>query len=68
MRVDRCFHADEFLAETLEYRDGDPLRTNVLGSVATAAASGELAAVETFWWVVRDDAGRVVGAAMRTAP
>lgn len=68
MRVDRCFHADEFLAETLEYRDGDPLRTNVLGSVASAAASGELAAVETFWWLVRDDAGRVVGAAMRTAP
>ena len=68
MRVHRCGDAVEFLDATLEYRDRDPLRTNVLGSVASAAASGEVPAVETFWWLVRDDDDRVVGAAMRTEP
>jgi predicted GNAT family acetyltransferase len=66
--VHRCDDAAEFLAETIDYRDLEPLRTNVLGSVATVVASGELAGGEAFWWLVRDDTGRVVGAAMRTAP
>jgi predicted GNAT family acetyltransferase len=67
MRVHRCGDAVEFLAATLEYRDREPLRTNVLGSVASVAASGEVPAVETFWWLVHDD-GCVAGAAMRTEP
>jgi predicted GNAT family acetyltransferase len=68
MRVHRCGDAAGFLAATLEYRDREPLRTNVLGSVASVAANGEVPTVETFWWLVRDDDDRVVGAAMRTEP
>ena len=69
MHVRRCDHAAEFLEATLEYRSGEPLRTNVLGSVATTVASGEVpAAAEEFWWLVCDDGDRVVGAAMRNAP
>jgi predicted GNAT family acetyltransferase len=68
VHVHRCHDAAEFLEATIEYRDREPLRTNVMGSVATIVASGEVTGGEAFWWLVRDDAGHVVGAAMRTAP
>jgi predicted GNAT family acetyltransferase len=68
VHVHRCRDAAEFLAATIEYRDREPLRTNVMGSVATVVAGGEVTGGEAFWWLVRDDAGSVVGAAMRTAP
>lgn len=68
MRVHRCGGAAEFLSATLEYRGREPLRTNVLGSVATTTAAGAVPLVETYWWVVLDGDGRVVGAAMRTEP
>jgi len=66
MEVHRCEGAAQFLDATLAYRGDQPLRTNVLGSVAATAASGGY--TEQFWWVVHDADGRVVGAAMRTAP
>jgi GNAT superfamily N-acetyltransferase len=68
MHAHQCADAAAFLDATLAYRDLEPLRTNVLGSVASAAAIGEIPRAEVFWWVVRDDDERVVGAAMRTAP
>jgi predicted GNAT family acetyltransferase len=66
--VRRCRDAAQFLDETLAYRQGEPLRTNVLGSVAATVVAGDGRYAERFWWVVRDPGGRVVGAAMRTAP
>jgi len=55
-----------FLRETVAYRTDEPLRTNLLGSVASTAAEAA-----SWWatrcWVVRDG-GSVVGAALRTAP
>jgi hypothetical protein len=68
MRVERCESPGSFLAATVEHRGRDPIRTNVIGSVATAAATEERSTRECFWWVVRDDADEVVGVAMRTAP
>ncbi len=68
MHVERCGDAAEFLTATLEYRDRGPLRTNVLGSVASLTASSEVPATEAFWWLVRDGEDRVRGAAMRSVP
>lgn len=49
-------------------RVADAFRTNILGSVATAVADGSLTYDDYLWWVASDDQGRVIGAAMRTAP
>jgi predicted GNAT family acetyltransferase len=68
MHVHRCEDAAEFLAATMAYRDLEPLRTNVLGSVASVVAGGQMPGTATFWWLVRDDGDLVVGAAMRTDP
>jgi RimJ/RimL family protein N-acetyltransferase len=65
MHVERCADAAGFLAATLAYRAGEPLRTNVHGTVAAASAARTQAC---FWWVVRDAGGAVVGAAIRTPP
>jgi hypothetical protein len=67
MDVLRCESPDAFLAATVPYREREPLRTNVMGSVATLASRGVAWQDEGFWWVVRDD-GDVVGAAFRTPP
>ena len=64
----RCADANQFLDATLAYRGAEPLRTNVLGSVATTAAHHPVRRAEPFWWVVRDTDGSVLGAAMRTDP
>jgi predicted GNAT family acetyltransferase len=67
MRVERCASPDEFLATTEDYRGRDPIRTNVLGSVATTVSKQGASRGDCFWWVAREGA-EVVGAAMRTAP
>lgn len=67
MEVVRCAWAEEFLVETLQYRARQPVRTNVLGSVAVNVASGQRTYSETWFWLVREERD-VVGAALRTAP
>ncbi|MFN8169027.1 MAG: GNAT family N-acetyltransferase, partial [Candidatus Nanopelagicales bacterium] len=67
MRARRLGSAEEFLETTTALRAADPVRTNVLGSVATGVAEGRRYEHE-LWWVVEDDGGEVVGAALRTAP
>ncbi|HEV3267473.1 MAG TPA: GNAT family N-acetyltransferase [Acidimicrobiales bacterium] len=67
MEVLSCSSPEEFLFETASYRGRDPIRTNVLGSVASSVASDARIYDAYWWWLVRDD-GDVVGAAMRTAP
>ena len=68
MDVTRIGSAEEFLAATSAYRAAEPLRTNVMGSVAVSVATGARAYETCFWWLVHDDAGDVLGAAMRTVP
>jgi GNAT superfamily N-acetyltransferase len=68
MRVERCESPESFLAVSVEHRAHDPIRTNVIGSVATAAATEGRYTSECFWWVVHDDVGDVVGVAIRTTP
>ncbi|HET7902039.1 MAG TPA: GNAT family N-acetyltransferase [Candidatus Nanopelagicales bacterium] len=57
----------DFLDATLELRAADPVRTNVIGSVAIGVVEGASYDAES-WFVVEDDAGAVVGAAVWTAP
>ena len=54
MDVRRCEHAAQFLDDTRAYRGAEPLRTNVLGSVAASVRDGDLRYQERFWWVVHD--------------
>jgi predicted GNAT family acetyltransferase len=67
VRARRLDGAEEFLEATASVRAADPVRTNVLGSVATGVAQGRVYE-HCLWWVVEDDAGEPVGAALRTAP
>lgn len=67
MEVVRRAWAEEFLVDTLEYRARQPVRTNVLGSVAVNVAAGARTYRETWFWLVREGSD-VVGAALRTAP
>ena len=60
--------ASEFLIKTEPLRAADPFRTNLLGSVASSVAKGARTYEKYFWWVITDESGKVVGAAMRTAP
>jgi GNAT superfamily N-acetyltransferase len=66
MQVRLAADATEFLAATQELRAADPVRTNVLGSVATGVAGGIRYESET--WFLAEDDGVVVGAALWTAP
>lgn len=68
MAIELLTSADEFLARTYALRASDAYRTNILGSVATSVADGSLTYDQYLWWVATDDQGRVIGAAMRTAP
>jgi RimJ/RimL family protein N-acetyltransferase len=68
MEVVRCASPEEFLAETTSYRGLDPIRTNVLGSVASSVANDARIYDAYWWWLVKNNEGVVVGAAMRTAP
>lgn len=67
MRVTRPGGPAEFLELTAAYRAADPVRTNVIGSVATGVLQGRVYDAE-HWWVVQDDDGDVVGAAIWTVP
>jgi predicted GNAT family acetyltransferase len=67
MRVHRTDDASEFLNATLALRSADPVRTNVLGSVATGVAQG-IGYDDVNFFVVHDADDDVVGAAMWTAP
>jgi RimJ/RimL family protein N-acetyltransferase len=68
MEVLHCSSPEEFLFETASYRGLDPIRTNVLGSVATAVSKDARSYDAYWWWLVKDDRGDVVGASFRTAP
>ncbi len=68
MRIELLTSAKEFLVRTQSLRAADPFRTNILGSVATAVADGSLTYDEYRWWVLIDNQGQTIGAAMRTAP
>ncbi len=67
MRVSRPADASEFLERTAELRSADPVRTNVIGSVALGVAAGRRYDAE-HWFVVEGDDGTVVGAAVWTQP
>lgn len=68
MRTELLTSAKDFLLRTHSLRADDPFRTNILGSVATAVADGSLTYDAYLWWVLIDDQGQTIGAAMRTAP
>ena len=68
MKIERCESPEAFLSATARYRGLDPIRTNVIGSVATSVADDARQYDEYWWWTVLDDQGVVVGAALRTAP
>jgi hypothetical protein len=68
MEVVRCTTPEEFLAATTSYRGLDPIRTNLLGSIAVAVAGGDRLYDAYWWWLINDAHGTVVGAALRTAP
>jgi len=68
MEVERCSSPEDFLASSITYRANQPVRTNVIGSVAVSVVEGARSYDGYWWWIVRDDHGDVVGAAMRTAP
>ena len=68
MKVSLLESASEFLTRTEPLRASDPFRTNLLGSVAWSVATGTRTYEKFFWWVITDESGKVVGAAMRTAP
>ena len=67
MRVRQAAGPAEFLEATQELRAADPVRTNILGSIALSVLDGRVYERE-FWFVAADDDGRVVGAACWTLP
>jgi hypothetical protein len=67
MKVQLIESVAAFLEMTAERRSADPLRTNVIGSVATSVQSGRSHYDNYRWWVVTDD-DVVVAMAMRTSP
>ena len=68
MNVTLLQSASEFLNQTEPLRAADSFRTNMLGSVASSVAKGSRTYERYFWWVITNESGEVVGAAMRTAP
>lgn len=67
MKVQLIDSVAAFLEVTAERRAADPLRTNVIGSVAVSVSSGRRHYEECRWWVVTDD-DVVIALAMRTSP
>jgi adenosylmethionine-8-amino-7-oxononanoate aminotransferase len=65
--VEPVADAAAFLDLTVPLRAREPVLTNVIGTVAAGIVHGRTYD-RCFWWLVRDDAGDVVGCAMRTAP
>ena len=67
MRVRQAAGPAEFLEATQALRAADPVRTNILGSIALSAIDGRRYERE-FWFVAEDGDGEVVGAACWTLP
>ncbi|MDP1720354.1 MAG: GNAT family N-acetyltransferase [Candidatus Nanopelagicaceae bacterium] len=68
MKVSLLRSAPEFLVQTQALRAADPFRTNIIGSVTLSVANGSRAYEKCFWWTITSEDGKVIGAAMRTAP
>jgi predicted GNAT family acetyltransferase len=68
MKVELIESVDEFIAASADFRAADPLRTNIMGSVALSIAKGDRTYEAYHWWIVRDGDGDVIGIAMRTSP
>jgi predicted GNAT family acetyltransferase len=68
MRVERCGTAEAFLEATLGYRAAEPLRTNVISTVAASVVADPDRYESCRWWLVRERGGELLGAAFRTAP
>jgi len=66
VRVSHVSSAREFLAATHAYRSRDPLRTNLIGSIAEGVVQGRRYVSES--WTVVTQGADVVAAAVRTAP
>ena len=66
MEISTAPSAQEFLARTAQFRAREPYLTNVMGSVAVGVVEGR--AYDSCHWWIAEDAGDVVGAAIRTAP
>jgi hypothetical protein len=67
VKVEHIASARDFLDATSSFRSGEPVLTNLIGSVATGVVEGRRYDSEA-WIVVRADDGDVVGCAIRTAP
>lgn len=67
MRARLLDDPQEFLDATLDLRAADPVRTSVIGSVPMGVLQGAVYDAES-WFVVEDQTGTVVGAAIWTAP
>jgi ribosomal protein S18 acetylase RimI-like enzyme len=67
MRVRLATGPAEFLERTQALRAGDPVRTNILGTIAQSVIDGREYERE-FWFVAEEDDGDVVGAACWTLP
>lgn len=67
MRARLLDTAEEFLDATLDLRAADPVRTNVLGSVALGVVEGASYDAQS-WFLVEGDDGTAVGAALWTVP
>jgi predicted GNAT family acetyltransferase len=67
MRARLLDTAEEFLDATLDQRAADPVRTNVLGSVALGVVEGAAYDAES-WFVLEDADGVAVGCALWTVP
>jgi GNAT superfamily N-acetyltransferase len=68
VNVELIKSVEEFLAVTSRHRASDPLRTNVIGSVANSVLTGRSSYESCRWIVVLDDDRAVIGEAMRTSP
>jgi len=68
MNVLRCTSPQEFLERSWDYRANEPIRTNVISSVAMSVVTSPDRYDAYWWWLIEDDAHVVVGAAFRTAP
>jgi predicted GNAT family acetyltransferase len=72
LRLEFFRDAGEFLAVTGEHLTAEPVVSTVVTTAAhraTAQASEGIPQPDPYWWLaVRDEAGTVVGAGMRTAP
>jgi predicted GNAT family acetyltransferase len=65
--VEELPDAGAFLDATAGFRAHDPIQANLVGSVAEGVLGGRT--YDSYRWLaIRDDAGHVVGAAVRTAP